>query len=96
MRRSRELVRSIYERLGITDIREGPDNFSMHHQGTCRMGDDPRTSVVDRNLRVHESANLYVCGAENLVSGGAVPPTLTIVALAHRLADHLLEALPTQ
>ncbi|HXV75514.1 MAG TPA: GMC family oxidoreductase [Candidatus Polarisedimenticolaceae bacterium] len=93
MERSRELVREIYSKLGISEIREGPDNFSMHHQGTCRMGDDPKVSVVDRDLRVHESPNLYVCGAENLVSGSAVPPTLTLVALAHRLADHLGEAL---
>ena len=54
------------------------------------MGTDPHTSITDPNLRVHDSPNLYLCGAESFVTGTAVPPTLTIVALAHRLADHLL------
>jgi choline dehydrogenase-like flavoprotein len=88
--RSRELCLDIYHRLGATRIREAEVNFSRHHQGTCRMGEDPRTSVTDRNLLVHETSNLYLCGAEAFVTGSAVPPTLTIVALAHRLADHLV------
>jgi choline dehydrogenase-like flavoprotein len=53
------------------------------------MGDNPKTSVVDRNLRVHESPNLHVCGSEVFVTGGGLQPVLTITALAHRLADHL-------
>ena len=57
------------------------------------MGDNPATSVVNADLRVHESPNLFLCGAENFVTGSAMPPTLTIVALAHRLGDHLLERL---
>jgi choline dehydrogenase-like flavoprotein len=55
------------------------------------MGEDPRTSVTDRDLRIHDTSNLYLCGAEVFVTGSAVPPTLTIVALAHRLADHLVD-----
>ncbi len=86
---SRELCLRLYRGLAVTRIREAEVNFSMHHQGTCRMGDNPKTSVVDRNLRVHECANLFLCGAEVFVTGSAVPPTLTIVALAHRLGDHL-------
>ena len=53
----------------------------------------PETSVVDENLRVHECPNLYLCGSEVFVTGGAMQPCLTIVALAHRLADHLGERL---
>jgi choline dehydrogenase-like flavoprotein len=53
------------------------------------MGADPRTSVVDADLRVHGTANLYVAGSAGYVTGGAAHPTLLIVALAHRLADHL-------
>jgi choline dehydrogenase-like flavoprotein len=53
------------------------------------MGDDSRTSVVDRNLKVHECPNLYLSGCETFVTGAAVPPVMTIVALAHRLAEHL-------
>ena len=88
--RTRKLIREIFSNLGVHDIREGELTWSRHHIGTCRMGDNPRTSVVDRNLRVHESPNLYVGGCETFVTGGAVPPTLTTVALSHRLADHLI------
>lgn len=88
--RSRELIRGIYRKLGATDVREVGVSWSRHHQSTCRMGNDPETSVVDRNLRVHEVPNLYLCGSEVFVTGGAMQPCLTIAALAHRLADHLV------
>lgn len=89
--RTRELILDIYRRIGATGIEEGEVTWSRHHIGACRMGDDPETSVADRNLRVHESPNLYLCGSETFVTGAAVPPVLTIVALTHRLADHLLD-----
>jgi choline dehydrogenase-like flavoprotein len=60
-----------------------------HHMGTTRMADDPRQGVVDRNCRVHRLANLYIAGSSVYPTGGAVNPTLTIVQLALRLADHL-------
>ena len=53
------------------------------------MGEDPDTSVVDPNLRVHGTTNLYVAGGASFVTCGAAHPTLSIVALALRLADHL-------
>jgi choline dehydrogenase-like flavoprotein len=53
------------------------------------MGDSPEKSVVDRNLRVHESPNLYVLGSSVFVTGGASHPTVAITALAHRLGEHL-------
>jgi choline dehydrogenase-like flavoprotein len=59
------------------------------------MGLSPATSVVDGDLRVHETPNLYVCGSEVFVTGGAMQPSLTIVALALRLADHLADRLRT-
>jgi choline dehydrogenase-like flavoprotein len=86
---SRELIRKWYAQVGSTDIYEAQITFSRHHQGTCRMGDDPKFSVVDRDLRVHESPNLYLCGSEVFVTSGSMQPVLTIVALAHRLGDHL-------
>ena len=64
-------------------------NFGHHHMGTTRMHDDPRHGVVDRHLRVHGLHNLYVVGSSVFPTGGHVPPTLTIVALAVRLAEHL-------
>lgn len=60
-----------------------------HHMGTTRMHDDPRQGVVDGNCRVHGIDNLYVAGSSVFPTSGAANPTLTIVALALRLADHL-------
>jgi len=60
-----------------------------HHIGTTRMSDDPKQGVVDRECRVHGIANLFVVGSSVFVTSGYANPTLTIVALAARLADHL-------
>ncbi len=60
-----------------------------HIMGTTRMGEDPASSVVDANCKVHNYANLYVAGSSVFSSGGASNPTLTLVALASRLTDHL-------
>lgn len=60
-----------------------------HHLGTTRMHVDPRNGVVDANCRVHTVANLYVSGSSVFPTYGSSNPTLTIVALAVRLADHL-------
>jgi choline dehydrogenase-like flavoprotein len=60
-----------------------------HHIGTTRMHDDPECGVVDSNGRVHGMDNLFVTGSSVFPTGGYANPTLTIVALAIRLADHL-------
>lgn len=60
-----------------------------HHMGTTRMSDDPKRGVVDHQCRVHGIANLYVAGCSVFATSGYANPTLTIVALAIRLADHL-------
>jgi choline dehydrogenase-like flavoprotein len=64
-----------------------------HQNGTCRMGRDPKTSVVDANCRTHEVDNLYVVDGAFFPSSGAVNPALTIMANALRVGDHLLERL---
>ncbi len=60
-----------------------------HHIGTTRMDSDPSRGVVDADCRVHGLSNLYVSGSSVFPTGGATSPTLTIVALSLRLAEHL-------
>ncbi len=60
-----------------------------HHMGTTRMHVAPGHGVVDENSRVHGTSNLFVTGSSVFPSGGYANPTLTIVALAARLGDHL-------
>ena len=60
-----------------------------HHMGTTRMSTDPRQGVVDADCRVHGYANLYVAGSSVFPTSGWANPTLTIMALAFRLADHI-------
>jgi choline dehydrogenase-like flavoprotein len=62
-----------------------------HHMGTTRMSNNPKQGVVDPNCRVHGMDNLYVIGSSVFPTGGSANPTLTIVALTLRLADHLKE-----
>jgi choline dehydrogenase-like flavoprotein len=66
-----------------------PSSSSGHLLGTCRMGDDPKTSVVDRYHRSHDIPNLFVCDGSSLVTSGRGQPTLTIQALAFRAAEHI-------
>ncbi|MEX2481056.1 MAG: GMC family oxidoreductase [Gammaproteobacteria bacterium] len=62
-----------------------------HHMGTTRMSVDPAQGVVDGNCRVHGYANLYIAGSSVFPTSSWANPTLTILALAHRLGDHLLK-----
>jgi choline dehydrogenase-like flavoprotein len=64
----------------------------VHLLGTCRMGDDPTTSVVDKYNRSHDVPNLFMVDGSSLVSSGRGQPTMTIMALAFRAADHLIQA----
>jgi choline dehydrogenase-like flavoprotein len=61
----------------------------LHHMGTTRMHVAPEHGVVDENSRVHGTSNLFVAGSSVFPSGGYANPTLTIVAMALRLGDHL-------
>ena len=77
------LERSLY--LG-KDI---PISGTAHQAGTCRFGTNPQTSVLDLDCKAHELDNLYVTDASFFPSIGAVNPTLTIIANALRVADHI-------
>ena len=68
-----------------------PIGGTAHQAGTLRFGTDPKISVLDLNCRAHEIDNLYVTDASFFPSIGAVNPTLTIIANALRVAEHLKE-----
>ena len=64
---------------------------SNHLLGTCRMGSDPATSVVDREHRAHDVPNLFVCDGSSFVTSGRGQPTCTIQALAYRAAERIAQ-----
>jgi choline dehydrogenase-like flavoprotein len=64
-----------------------------HQAGTCRFGADPKNSVLDVNCKAHEVDNLYVVDTSFFPSIGAVNPSLTAIANALRVGDHLLQRL---
>ena len=73
------------------DVSTEPE--TNHELGGCRMGTDPRTSVVDANCRTHDVPNLYVVDGSVFPSASEKNPTLTIMALAARAADHIADRL---
>jgi choline dehydrogenase-like flavoprotein len=85
---ARELRRSGVGRVVVDDGRSMVPSVH-HHSGTTRMHADPAQGVVDETLRVHGEENLYVVGSSVFPTAGFANPTLTAVALALRLADHL-------
>jgi choline dehydrogenase-like flavoprotein len=91
----KRIARTILEAAGATDVGITVMSPSGHQIGTHRMGTDPATSVVDANLRAHDVPNLYLVGSGAFVTSSASPPTLTIVALAIRAAEHIAARLGT-
>ncbi len=84
------LIRLGKGRVRVNNDRIYKDVFGQGHTlGTTRMGEDPATSVVDADCRVHGYANLFVAGSSVFPAGGYANPTLTIVALALRLAERI-------
>jgi choline dehydrogenase-like flavoprotein len=77
------------------EISQQPELFlGRHHlMGTTRMADNEEDGVVDTDLKVFGSKNIYVLGGSVFPSGGAANPTLTIVALGMRLSEHIIQNL---
>ena len=75
--------------LRVTKAPVAEQNSGMHLLGTCRMGDDPATSVVDKYHRTHDVPNLFLCDGSSLVTSGRGQPTMTIQALAFRAGEHI-------
>ncbi len=100
LRRSMEIIGEELGRAGVgrlriddwvlsDDLSTFPGTGAWHHAGGTRMSADPKTGVVDKDCRMHGVANLYIAGGSVFPTGGIANPTLTIVALAIRLADHV-------
>ena len=99
MRRYAAHLQGEFEAMGLTGVEWAPgmlDDAAMegledarHAMGGACMGDDPRTSVVDAEMRVHGVGNLSVASAAVFPDGSAQLPTLTMMALALRLAGRL-------
>lgn len=98
LRHGAQQCRSLLQVAGVPKLQEeygSADYFSATHVfGSCRMGDDPKTSVVDRHGRAHGWKNLWVSDASVFPSsGGGESPSLTIYALALRTAQAIRQAL---
>ncbi|TVP45077.1 MAG: GMC family oxidoreductase [Gemmatimonadales bacterium] len=104
LRRTNEIIAQEVGRARLGRVRlipdEEPARFppgvrgAWHQMGTTRMHPDPRQGVVDANGKVHGLENLFVAGGSVFPTSGYTNPTLTIVALALRLADHMKELAP--
>jgi choline dehydrogenase-like flavoprotein len=94
--RLQQMLAERLEQTGLGHL-ENPESEpsytdASHHMGTTRMSDEPRSGVVDRDGRVHGVDNLYVAGSSVFPCTGHANPTLTVVALALRLTEHLRQA----
>ena len=98
LRRAHEILGQEVGRAGLgrfkIELDEGggwPSSLmgGFHHMGTTRMGQECERGVVDVNCLVHGISNLYIAGSSVFPTSGYANPTLTIVALALRLADHV-------
>ena len=83
----------LYQSVGALKTVTTPPFPASHNMGTCRMSERAEDGVVDRWGRVHDVPNLFVSDGSVFTTGAAANPTLTIVALAIRQADHLAEQL---
>ncbi|MBP9699117.1 MAG: hypothetical protein KBD85_03775 [Elusimicrobia bacterium] len=92
IRQARTLVRKALGRWATILLSNAKNTKLLAHAcGTCRMGNDPQTSVVDRFNRAHGVENLYVVDSSFFPSSGGVNPALTIAANALRVAQHIID-----
>lgn len=93
MRHAVAQARELYSSLGASDIRHGTHRLGggCHNMGVARMSVDPRDGVTNRWGQAHDVPNLFVSDGSVFSTSGAANPTLTIVALAIRQADHIAE-----
>ena len=92
MRWFRNRTHELMEAAGASRVWDQPlarSDGGVHLLGTARMGNDPRTSVVDRYHRAHDVRNLFICDGSSFVTSGRGQPTMTIQELAFRAAEHI-------
>jgi choline dehydrogenase-like flavoprotein len=75
----------------VKNYEPNPPGYSIHELGTCRMGDDPKTSVLNKWNQSHDIKNLFVVDGAAFTSAGWQNPTMTILALAMRSSEYLAE-----
>jgi len=93
-----EKMKILFEAAGANNIevpKEAPksiaDRYTWHLMGTTRMGNNPSSSVLNRDCQFHNIKNLFVSDGSPFPSSGGLNPTLTIQALALRTASRILE-----
>jgi choline dehydrogenase-like flavoprotein len=93
-------IKFIFTKIGapeqtweFTDLKAGAFSGSGHIMGTCRMGSDPKSSVVDAECRSHDVKNLFIVGSSVFPTSSTVNPTLTLAALAMRTAASIVKQL---
>lgn len=86
---SMKMAQAVFEAAGAVKTFLSPARGTAHLMGTCRMGNDPISSVVDKYCRSHDIGNLFICDGSVFVTSTAANPTLTIQALATRTADYI-------
>jgi choline dehydrogenase-like flavoprotein len=101
-----ETFEQIFEGMGATPLGEKPGADQeyglaapgriIHEVGTTRMGNDPKTSVTNKFQQLHDATNLFVCDAGPFVSQADKNPTWTILALAWRTSDYIIDQLKQQ
>ena len=93
-REMRQTCHDVYEAAGVAfknEPRDGPAGFAAHDVGCVRMGEDPKTSVLNRFNQTHEVKNLFVVDGSSFTTFPEKNPTLTIVALAIRAAENIMD-----
>jgi choline dehydrogenase-like flavoprotein len=90
-------ISAVLQEMKLSEITPPGERLSVfgkniHECGTARMGNHPKTSVVDRNCKVHGVRNLFVSDGAVFVTQGCYEPTLTIMAISARVGEHIAEA----
>jgi len=101
-----ETFQAIYDGMGATPITPMPTEENdyglnkpgeiIHEVGTARMGNDPRTSATNKWQQLHDVPNVYLADGATFVSQADKNPTWTILALAWRMSDHIIDQLKKQ